>query len=228
MPVVIESSDRWKAAYPGAAVGLLVMRGAANPARSEALDQAAERIEASLRGRFGPAGRAAILADPAVAAYTAYYRRFNKTYHVALQVESVAVKGKPILSAGALVKAMFVAEVSSLLLTAGHDLSRISPPLRVDTGDGSETYMGLGGSPRAVKESDMRISDCDGVISSIIGGPDQRTCITTETRNVLFAVYAPPGVDVTAVRAHLEEIDRLVRVVSPAAARESLEIVQAS
>ena len=57
-----------------------------------------------------------------IQAYAAYYERFNKTYHVQLQLESVALKGKSIPRVSALVEAMFMAELENLLLTAGHDL----------------------------------------------------------------------------------------------------------
>ncbi len=226
--VVIDASARWKELYPGASVGVLVIRGASASAPMAALELAAREVEAELRRRFGEGGRELILADPVVSAYAAYYRGFKKTYHVALQLESVAVKGKRIPSAGALVTAMFIAELSSFLLTAGHDLATLQAPLRVDAGLGTESYSALGGASRMVKESDMMISDGRGVISSIIGGPDQRTSITESTRDVLYAVYAAPGVAEDAVRAHLEEIDRLVRLGSPDAVRESLEIVRAS
>jgi hypothetical protein len=39
----------------------------------------------------------------------------------------------------------------------------------------------------------------EGIISSVLQGSDQRTRITPETREVLFAVYAPAGVGESAV-----------------------------
>lgn len=225
--VGIDASTRWKELYPGAAIGILALRGAAASAPVSELDPAARQVEEELRRRFESGGRGLILADPVISAYAAYYRGFKKTYHVALQVESVATKGKRIPSAGALVTAMFIAELSSFLLTAGHDLAALQMPLRVDVGLGTESYGALGGAQRVVKESDMMIADSRGVISSIIGGPDQRTSITEATRDVLYAVYAPRGVPEATVRRHLEEIERLVRMASPGTARDILEIVRA-
>ncbi len=225
---MIEASRRWKDLHPGAMIGALRIRGAANPARSEELDRLAEGIESGLRDRFQAGGKEGLRTHPVLAAYEAYYKRFRKTYHVALQVQSVVWKARPIPSAGALVKAMFAVELSNLLLTAGHDLEKLELPLRVDAGTGAESYAALDGGERTVKESDMMILDTRGVISSIIGGPDRRTCIEEATRDVLFVVYAPAGIPETAVRSHLADIERFVRVVAPAAVAESRDVVCAS
>ena len=156
-------------------------------------------------------------------AYEGYYRRFRKTYHVALQLESVIWKGRPIPSVSALVKAMFMAELSNMLLTAGHDLAKVSLPIRIDVGRDEEEYTALDGQQRAVKEGDMLISDTLGVISSILGGPDQRTSISAGTTDLLFTVYAPPGIGRSGVQAHLADVKRYVEVVAPEAVTESME-----
>lgn len=65
----------------------------------------------------------------------------------------------------------------------------------------------------------MYIRDGDGVISSIIYGPDRRTQITPDTRNVVFTVYAPPGVGAEAVQAHLRNLEANVRLIAPEAER---------
>ncbi len=63
------------------------------------------------------------------------------------------------------------------------------------------------------------MADQDGVISSILYGPDSRTQITPATRNVLFTVYAPNGISREVIESHLEDIRDSVLLVSP---RQSL------
>lgn len=63
----------------------------------------------------------------------------------------------------------------------------------------------------------IKISDQEGVISSIIYGPDERTQITPGTRNVLFTVYAPAGVDREVVKHHLQDIEEYIRIAAPQA-----------
>jgi DNA/RNA-binding domain of Phe-tRNA-synthetase-like protein len=70
----------------------------------------------------------------------------------------------------------------------------------------------------------MLIADQNGVISSIIYGPDQRTQISTATQNVFFAVYAPAGIDEQTVMNHLEDIRNLVHIFSPHAAVQGMQV----
>jgi DNA/RNA-binding domain of Phe-tRNA-synthetase-like protein len=220
---VIEISESWKKLYPGAAIGILAMKGARNPPVHEKLADLSEQVEAGLRERFAAGGKEALTADPVMTAYARYYKRFRKTYHVVLQLESVIWKGRRIPSIGALVQAMFMAELKNGLLTAGHDLERVVFPIRVGVATGAESYVGMGGEERQPKQDDMMISDANGVISSIIHGPDARTAIGPDTTDLLFTTYAPNGVGLERLHAHLEDIQRFVIVVAPEARTETLE-----
>ena len=62
------------------------------------------------------------------------------------------------------------------------------------------------------------------VISSIVYGPDQRTQITAETRNVIFTVYAPPGINEQSVAQHLQGIKENVMLFAPQAQVELFQI----
>jgi DNA/RNA-binding domain of Phe-tRNA-synthetase-like protein len=215
---MLEVSDRWRAAFPGAHVGVLALRGVVNPERDPALEARKAALTETLRARFAGHGRRAIERLPAIRAYNAYLRPFKKSYHVQLQIESVALKGKAIPSVAALVECMFMAELEDGLLTAGHDLDALALPLRLDVSQGGETYTLMRDAPQLLKPGDMYIADGDGVVSSIVYGPDRRTRITPATGNVVFTVYAPAGIGAGAVRAHLAAIHAHVAAFAPAAA----------
>lgn len=217
-------TDAWKTAYPTASIGFLAMRGVANPAVCPALQTRKAELEAELRERFEGKTRADIKALPEFEAYTAYYKRFKKTYHVQLQLESVALQGKSIPSVAALVETMFMGELKNYLLTAVHDLDVVQSPVRIDVADGSESYVTLSGQSQTLKPGDMFIADAVGVLSSIIYGPDARTQVTAETRNVLFTVYAPEGIAPEAVQRHLEDTRDFVRLIAPDAEVTVLEV----
>jgi DNA/RNA-binding domain of Phe-tRNA-synthetase-like protein len=117
---------------------------------------------------------------------------------------------------------MFVAELKNQLLTAGHDLAAVRPPVTVGVALGNERYTTLNGWDQILKAGDMFMADCEGVISSVLYGPDRRTRITPETSAVLFAVYAPAGIGETAVRQHLEDIRAGVLLIAPEARTETL------
>jgi len=200
------------------------MRAVSNPARDPALQAQKAALEEQLRAQFSAQDRAAIASHPILHAYAEYYRQFKKTYHIQLQLESIVLKGKSIPSVAALVEAMFMAEMKDLLLTAGHDLDTLHLPLTLDVASGSEMYTILRGEEQILKPGDMMISDQVGVISSILYGPDQRTQISPETSNVIFTVYAPPGIKEEVVMGHLQHIKENVMTFAPQAHVESLRV----
>jgi DNA/RNA-binding domain of Phe-tRNA-synthetase-like protein len=217
-------SPAWRKSYPGAAAGILAMQAGATPAAPPALDKQKAALEEQLRERYSGYDKAGLAALPVLQAYEAYYRGYKKTYHVALQLESLVLKGKPIPSVAALVEAMFMAELKNLLLTAGHDLQAVHPPIRLDVAHGDEHYQTLRGQDQQLKAGDMHMADTEGILSSVLYGPDFRTRIKPETRQVLFAVYAPAGIGEQAVREHLDGIRRSVHLIAPGAETLALEV----
>ncbi len=221
---MFEVTSAWKSAYPEAHVGVLVMRAVSNPAHHPDLEKQKAVLEGQLRVQFSGQDRGLIASHPILQAYGEYYRSFKKTYHIQLQLESIVLKGKSIPSVAALVEAMFMAEMQDMLLTAGHDLDTVHLPLTLDVATGNETYTLLRGEQQILKPGDMMISDQDGVISSILYGPDQRTQITSETTHVVFTVYAPPGIAEESVIKHLQHIQENVLVFALQAEVESLRV----
>jgi DNA/RNA-binding domain of Phe-tRNA-synthetase-like protein len=222
----VDVSPEWEKAYPGAAVGVLALRDVVNPPTHPDLDSGRRMLEAELRQRYAGWDRAAFKTLPSMQAYTDYYRRFDKTYHVLLQLESVVIKGRPIAGPTAAVTAMFMAEIQNLLLTAGHDLDAVREPIGLGISDGRERYVRINGDEQELKEGDMRITDRDGVLSSIVYGPDRRTRITASTRSVLYTVYAPPGIGEAEVGAHLEDLERFVHLFAPQARTVAAQVVR--
>jgi DNA/RNA-binding domain of Phe-tRNA-synthetase-like protein len=223
---VLGADPLWRDVHPGASVGLIAMRGVTNPPRNDHLNDLATMLETDVRSRLGTADREAIRATPPLPAYAAYYKRWGQRYHVAMQLESVAQKGKALPRVAALVEAMFIAELRNLLLTAGHDLDALELPVRLTVGSG-ESYVAPNGQEMTVKAGDMAIVDSRGrVLSAIITGPSGVARIG-ETTAALFYTYAPPGVDSALVDAHLDTIERHVRLISPTALIVAREIVAA-
>jgi len=217
-------SNTWKTTFPDAHAGILVMRDVANPPHHPDLEAHKHHLQDQLRDRFSGQDRMAIATLAPIQAYNTYLKPFKKSYHVQLQLESVAFKGKSLPTVAALVEAMFMAEIKNLLLTAGHDLDTLRLPVTLSVATGQERYTILRGQDQVLKANDMLMADQVGIISSVLYGPDQRTQITASTRNVLFAVYAPPGIEEQAVLQHLEDIRQNVLFVSPEARVERMEV----
>jgi DNA/RNA-binding domain of Phe-tRNA-synthetase-like protein len=119
---------------------------------------------------------------------------------------------------------MFVAELRNMLLTAGHDLETIKTPVNLDVATGEEKYVKMSGQEQATKAGDMMIADSEGILSTVIYGPDKRSMITPATRNVLFTTYAPPGISEQSVHQHLEGIQANVKLFAPEAQTELLKV----
>jgi len=65
-----------------------------NPEHNAGLDARKKQLEAALRARWRDKTARRWAALPTMQAYGDYYARFRKTYHVLLQLESVALKGR--------------------------------------------------------------------------------------------------------------------------------------
>ncbi|MGB2897278.1 MAG: phenylalanine--tRNA ligase beta subunit-related protein [Anaerolineales bacterium] len=221
-------TENWRTTYPDAALGILVMGNVSNPQSHETLALHKEALERELRTRYAGYDRERFRTHPVLTSYHSYYKRFKKTYHVQLQLESIVFKGKALPQAAALVEAMFMAELKHLILTAGHDFDEVQLPVTLDVAEGHEHYVRLNGQEQELKAKDMMIVDALGVLSSIIYGPDQRTKIKPSTTRVLFTAYGTPGINPQDLREHIETIRQNVMVVSPEAEVELIEVYKAS
>jgi DNA/RNA-binding domain of Phe-tRNA-synthetase-like protein len=114
--------------------------------------------------------------------------------------------------------------LNSLLLTAGHDLETVQQPIRLKVAEGTEFYTLLNGKEQLLKTGDMLMADAEGVISSVIYGPDRRTRITPETRQVFFGVYAVPGVANQTIQDHLEDIRDNIMIFAQEAEVDLLQV----
>ena len=209
--------------YPNASMGILIMRDVI----VEVKDNTALRDEtlADIKEKYDGLSRNEIKALDPIQAYVAYYKKFGYSYHLMGQLESV-LKGKKELSKeGGLLQTMFLWEIDSMLLTAGHDLSALKMPLRLKVADGTETYESISGKEATAVSGDMMLCDEDGPISTILRGPDKRTRITSSTKNVLFAIYAPPVVDKAYIENYLQKLERNIRTIAPNATTEVLQVL---
>ena len=213
-------TPEWNSAFPGACAGVLVIRGADNPASHVELAQRKAELEAQLRADFQDKA----ITNETLEIYTKHYKRFKKTYHVKLQIKSIVQKGKSIPDVQALVQAMFMAEMKNMLLTAGHDLDKLNLPLVLDVSIGDETYTLMRGTEQQLKAGDMYIRDRGGILSDVIYGPDKRSSIDPDTRNAVYTVYAPEGIPQQAVLDHLQDMADYVRIASPNAKIELMQV----
>jgi DNA/RNA-binding domain of Phe-tRNA-synthetase-like protein len=225
--VSISATGEWRAAHPGAIIGLLELSKTDNTLASSALNERKRETEARLRERYRGFTRQAFVSVPVMAAYAQYYRRFDKTYHVLLQLESIVAKGKSLPNVSPLVDANFMVELETLVLTAGHDADKLVAPVFIDVSRDGDELTQMDGTARAIRSGDMIMRDAQGVSCSILYGQDNRSPISRQTSHVLYVAYAPPGVPAETVEAHLRAIEEHVRLASPRAATEQRRLLSA-
>ena len=224
---MIVINEKVASLYPGTYLGVLVLDGIKGPVDEAAWAQAADRVTNELSARYGHLSRAEIKQTAPAKAFVSYYKLFGQSYHLLGQLDSVLKKKKPLAMAPSLPAAMFLAEMESLLLIAGHDLDRLEGPMElVVTGPGEE-YLGLSGRENKTVADDLAIQDRQGLISTIIKGPDQRSRLTAKTSRALFTVYGPPGVAVDDLDRLLDRLIQYVRLTAGQTTVERREILAA-
>jgi DNA/RNA-binding domain of Phe-tRNA-synthetase-like protein len=212
--LTITVTPEWKSVYPGAQIGILEIVGVDNTLGSELLEAKKRALESRLRARFAGYVRRDFLALPVMAAYERYYKHFDKTYHVLLQLESIILKGKNLPEVSPLVDANFAAELDTLVLTASHDVARLQSPLLIDVSRVGDEFIRMNGIPKQLPLGDMVMRDSQGVICTILYGQDNLSPITARTTHALYVAYAPPGVGVENVQAQLDAIEKNIRLFS--------------
>jgi len=225
--LTISATTEWQKAHPGAVIGLLELSGIDNSKASDVLNERKHEIEAQLRKQYQGFSRQDFLALPTMAAYDRYYNRFDKTYHVLLQVESIVLKGKSLPNVSPLVDANFMAEVESLVLTAGHDVKKLQGSAFMEVSKAGDHMTQMNGASKEIRAGDMIMKDAGGICCSIIYGQDNRSPISSETSHVLYVAYVPAGVPQESVDAQLTGIEKHIRLFSPTAVLEQRHLLKA-
>ena len=223
----ISATDEWRASHPGAAIGLLELSGVENGGASPRLNERKREIEARLRERYKGFSRRDFLSLPVLAAYDRYYNRFQKTFHIQLQLESIVLKGKNLPDVSPAVDANFMAEVETLVLTAGHDVAKLRGAIAMDVSREGDHMTLMNGNSKAIRAGDMIMRDAEGICCSILYGQDDRSPIAPATSRVLYVAYAPAGVPAEAVDDQLRRVEDNIRLFSPAANLEQRYLLSA-
>ena len=98
----------------------------------------------------------------------------------------------------------------------------------VHVASGDELYTRINSQEQRLKKGDMFIADVEGILSSVVYGPDRRTQIKPETTEVVFTVYAPAGIKHATLTGHLADIKDYVSLFSPNARVLSEQVYSAS
>jgi len=203
-------------------MGILIMENISNTP-TDAFIKAKQDLENSLRKKYANTQRSELKTLRPMEVYINYYKKRGYTYHVLGQLESV-IKGKPIPSFLPCVEAMFMAELKNMMLTAGHDLDKVTSPVKLGECTGNESFVAMSDKEVLTVAEDYMITDSTDILSTILRGPDRRTAITKDTSKVIYTVYILPGIDDSIAIEHLKDIETYVKLFSEKAITSIMEI----
>lgn len=225
--LTISATSEWHSAHRGAMIGLLEISGIDNSGASAVMEARKHATAIHLQEQYKDFKRADFLALPVMSAYDQYYKRFNKTYHVQLQLESIVLKGKSLPSVSPAVDAYFMAEVETLILTAGHDVKKLNGPLLIDVSHEGDTIRQMNGEDKAIRAGDMVMRDAESTRCSILYGQDGQSLISIDTSHILYVAYVPAGIPSAIVEDQLRKVEENIRSFSPQAIVEQHRLLSA-
>ena len=119
------------------------------------------------------------------------------------QFEMVRRKGLP--AGSALVQALLLAEMSTGVLMGAQDAAAIQGELVYDLAVDGETFKGMRGTVQC-REGEIVLRDAEDIVASLFQGPDYRTRLAKATRDVIFFVFAVPGIDLEQIQEGVDTI----------------------
>jgi DNA/RNA-binding domain of Phe-tRNA-synthetase-like protein len=122
------------------------------------------------------------------------------------QLKAVREKGLP--SGSPLVRALLLSETSTGILMGAQDAAAIKGTLVCDLANEGEAFPGMRAEVLC-RKGEIVLRDSEGMIAALFQGPDRRTRLTRETRDVLFFVFSVPGVDLADVQEGVDAVRML-------------------
>ena len=213
--IEIQISEQLKKRYSTACGGVLFIKNIRNNDSCRILEKVKEETEADLIRRFSSLSREELNSNPVLKAYRAYFKKFKKTYHILLQLESVAKKGRSFPAVNPLVDSCFLAEMNTFVLSAGHDADLLSSPVLFDLSSDNDEFIQINGNAITLKADDIIMKSGGKNVCSVIYGQDKSTVLSTSTENAFFVSYAPEGVPEKYLDENLDLVESYIRSFSP-------------
>ena len=206
--VKVKLSENLKKDYPNIKVAMLEVRNVVNKKSDSKLEDEKRKLEAFIRKEGKNLENSDVIKN-----YDRFFKKFGKSYPIQFQIKSI-LNGQSFPAVSTVVEAMFMAELKSMFLTAGHDLDSLKGELHTKMTGGRERYERINGKEQQLKAGDIITSDEESIISSVLYGPDRRTSINMNTKNCLFFSYFPYGEDDANIRLHFNNILSYIKLSS--------------
>lgn len=206
--VNISISNNLQQEFPDLKIAIMRVKNIDYQSDETKLKQEKQKIEKFIRTNYQDVKNLDVIKS-----YNQFFKKFGKVYPIQYQIQSI-IDGKGLPSTIKVVEAMFMAELQTLFLTAGHDLDKIEGNLQVQLTIGDEKYLKINQKDQSLKPRDIIGLDDKGIISSVLYGPDFRTKITKSTTNCLFFSYFPYGQNDENITEHFNSILKYIKLIA--------------
>ena len=152
--------------------------------------------------------------------YFRYFRKFKKTSPVMMQVESFLLKGRPFPEGRYTNAVAFLTELKTRCLLGSHDADRIEGDLVIYQETEKTDFPSIHGGVAHSYPGDITCRDDGSIVVSMIAGADSRTCLSEDSRHVLYFAFGTPGMEAGALEGYLRQVEEYVKVLAPAARTE--------
>lgn len=179
----ISMNPTLKSLYPDLKLGVLVVTNVINMDFDKLLEAKKKDAELFIRNNLADFANL-----PRVKSYDRFYKKYEKKFPIEFQLKSI-ISGKSIPTVSVLVESAFLSELLNQVLVAAHDLVYLDGDLFLDLAYGNEEYIKINGDKQIVKRDDIILKDSQGIVASVLHGPDFRTRVTKHTTSVAYVGY---------------------------------------
>jgi DNA/RNA-binding domain of Phe-tRNA-synthetase-like protein len=174
--------------YKGVAFGLTLISGCNNPRVPPGFDQYKRRLLRKMRRRETLAQ-----ISERIHMYERFFARFGYECPLPKHLRRTIHSGFPRYDL--MVDTHFMAEMCAGTLVAVTNYDKFDGPLKLDVAHEGEICRGMGGRDLMTKTGEIVLRDEKDIVCVLCQGADEKTRVTSATRNVLFYAYAVPGIE---------------------------------
>ena len=170
----------------GSALGVVSCLGMNHGALQESMASAKTSFDSAAEEAFEPVLRRIQL-------FERYFAENGVRCPLGEQFASIRKKGLP--ATGVLIQTLLFGEMSTGLLMGAQNATAIKGDLVYDLASAGESFKGMR-SEVLCRENEIVVRDDDGIIASLLQGPDYRTRLMKDCADLIFLVFSVPGITV--------------------------------
>jgi DNA/RNA-binding domain of Phe-tRNA-synthetase-like protein len=181
-------SEAYRARYGGVPFGLTLISGCQNFISPPGFDTYKRKLLRKMRKRENLAQ-----ISERIDIYDQFFEDFGYECPLPKHLKRTINSGFP--KYNLMVDVHFMAEMCGGILVAVADYVRFDGALTLDVAEEGEICRGMGGRDMMTKKDEIVLKDEREIVCVLCQGPDEKTRISDDTRNVLFYAYGVPGIE---------------------------------